>query len=125
MNLNSWISFGKNDNDDVRNVSFQLELKPDTLTEGRLRTHITTKYVKSLRDTGCMLIMIEATVTGSPNGIFILSRNAKSDKGNVIALCPYQRELQVHWNPLEYPSIEVIAKQTTKPFVYNVRVIQP
>jgi len=128
MNLNSLIPFGGNEND-VRNVGFQLVLKPDTLTEGfssnRFRSHITTKYVKSLRDTGCMLIMIEATATGSPNGIFILSRNVKSDNGNVIALCPNQRELQIHWKPHEYPSIEVIANQSTKPIVYNIRVIQP
>jgi len=125
MNLNSWIPFGNNN--DVRNVGFQLVFKSNIPNERRLRSYITTKYVKSLRDTGCMIIMIEATETGSPNGIFVLSRNEKSEQGNVMALCPYQRELKVYWNPHEHPSIEVIPKpnQAATSIVFNVRVIQP
>uniref|UniRef100_A0A6C0H7C8 Uncharacterized protein n=1 Tax=viral metagenome TaxID=1070528 RepID=A0A6C0H7C8_9ZZZZ len=51
-----------------------------------MQSYITTKYVKSFRDTGCMVIMLEAT-TGSPNGIFCLSRNTRSKQDKVILLC--------------------------------------
>lgn len=131
MNIKDWIPFVKNENHEtnLKNVRFQLVFQPYALntetSSNVFRSFITNKYVKSLRDTGCMIIMIEATATGSPNGIFILSRNVKSEKGTVVALCPAQNDLQVHWNPYEHPSIEIIPNDSTKPIVYNVRVIQP
>lgn len=125
MSLSNWNPFANGDNV-INNTGFKLVLKPNTPNEHRFRSYITTKYVKSLRDTGCMIVMIEAADTGSPNGIFILSRNVKSEQGNVVALCPYQRELQVYWNPHEHPSIQVIPKvESVSSIVCNVRVIQP
>ncbi|NBP13901.1 hypothetical protein EBU95_05795 [bacterium] len=137
--MNNWIQFGSNPSD-TKNVSFQLVLKPTVQNEqfqsNFMQSYITTKYVKTLRDTGCMVIMLEATTTGSPNGIFCLSRNTKSEQGKVISLCqsPGESDLfQVEWNPHEHPCIKLRMKKSfqadkpsgSKQVPFSVRVIQP
>lgn len=95
--------------------------------------YITTSKVDGLKDTGCLIVLVESSHEGGPNGIFMLARSNKTQQGVVNRLCHSPGgngdELHIEWNPYEHPHVLIRHKfQLYKPhqeMTFSIRVIRP
>ena len=100
--------------------------------------YITSKYVPTIKDTGCYMIMIESQISEGPNAIFCIARSDKSKSGTIQTIVSSvgksNDRLEVKWNPMEYPCIllkhnfirkQILKEETPLRFGYNIKVVCP
>lgn len=100
--------------------------------------YITSKYVPTIKDTGCYMIMVESQISEGPNAIFCIARSDKSKSGTVQTIVSSvgksNDRLEIKWNPMEYPCIllkhnfirkQILKEETPLRFGYNIKVVCP